>query len=136
MPDYDEVDNEVDEDEVDDGLGLDWPIIAQFDFVNSVRYFMNRIHNIAMHNGHWDSPVDITKSLCWIHSEVSEAFDAWQHGSKPSTRIPFSTLEEELADVFIIMADACQANGFDLARAIVAKIDYNRTREYRHGKVN
>lgn len=131
MPDYDEVD-----DEVDDRLGLDWSDIAERDFVNSVRYFMNRIHNIAMHNGHWDNPVDITKSLCWIHSEVSEVFDAWQHGSKPSTKIPYSTLVEELADVFIVMADMCQANGFDLAGAIIDKIDFNKTREYRHGKVN
>ena len=131
MPDYDEVD-----DEVDDRLGLDWSDIAERDFVNSVRYFMNKIHNIAMHNGHWDNQVDITKSLCWIHSEVSEAFDAWQHGSKPSTKIPYSTLVEELADVFIVMADMCQANGFDLAGAIIDKIDFNKTREYRHGKVN
>lgn len=109
---------------------------AKIDFIVSMQNIMRLIHDSAVSKGHWDSPVDITKSLCWIHSEVSEAFDAWQHGSKPSTKIPYSTLVEELADVFIVMADMCQANGFDLAKAIIDKIDFNKTREYRHGKVN
>lgn len=113
------------------------PESEETEFINSVRFFMDKIHESAIKKGHWDDWVDITKSLCWIHSEVSEAFTAWQHGDKPSSKIPeFSTIEEELADVFIIMADACQANRFDLAGAIVAKVAYNTTREYKHGKVN
>jgi NTP pyrophosphatase (non-canonical NTP hydrolase) len=43
------------------------------------------------------------------------------------------TLEDELADVVIRIADFCGAMGIDLERQIAAKMAYNETRSYRHG---
>lgn len=39
----------------------------------------------------------------------------------------------ELADVIIRIADYAGSRGWDLDRAIREKLDYNRTRSYRHG---
>jgi len=43
------------------------------------------------------------------------------------------TLEDELADVVIRIADFCGSMGIDLEKQVVAKMAYNETRSYRHG---
>ena len=72
--------------------------------------------------------------LALMHSEVSEALEAARHGNPPSDKIPeFSQYEEEMADLMLRVCDFCGRRGLDLAGAILAKMDYNRNREYRHG---
>lgn len=45
-----------------------------------------------------------------------------------------TNMEEELADVVIRVADYCGYKGIDLGRCILAKMGYNRSRPYMHGK--
>jgi NTP pyrophosphatase (non-canonical NTP hydrolase) len=40
----------------------------------------------------------------------------------------------ELADVIIRICDTCGQYGIDLDRAIRLKMEYNKTRPYKHGK--
>jgi len=61
-----------------------------------------------------------------IHSEVSEALEAYRKGDAEN-------FAEELADIAIRLLDAAGGYGIDLESEIVKKHEYNKTREYRHG---
>jgi NTP pyrophosphatase (non-canonical NTP hydrolase) len=64
--------------------------------------------------------------LALIHSEVSEALEADRKGN-------YENFVEELADVCIRVFDLCGAKDIDLETAISKKMQYNRTRSYKHG---
>jgi NTP pyrophosphatase (non-canonical NTP hydrolase) len=63
-----------------------------------------------------------------MHSELSEALEAMRnhHGK--------DCIAEELADCCIRIFDYCGARKIDLAKSLLKKIAYNKTRPYRHGK--
>ena len=63
-----------------------------------------------------------------MHSELSEALEAMRnHGKKEE-------LAEELADCCIRIFDYCGARKIDLEKALLKKMEYNKSRPYRHGK--
>lgn len=75
-----------------------------------------------------------SRKLLQIVGEVVEAQDALRIGNPPSEKIPaFTSEEEELADVILRTMDYAFANKLRIAEAILAKAEYNKTREYRHG---
>jgi NTP pyrophosphatase (non-canonical NTP hydrolase) len=82
--------------------------------------------------------------LCLVHSEVSEALEAYRLGERPSTvplapqpAGPFlvmpSGIPSELADILIRVMDICGLYGIDIDRAVKDKLQYNESRGYRHG---
>jgi NTP pyrophosphatase (non-canonical NTP hydrolase) len=69
-----------------------------------------------------------------MHSELSEALEALRHDNPPDDKIPnFSGLEAELADVIIRIMDFSAHYNLAIAEAILAKIEFNKTREFKHG---
>jgi len=67
-------------------------------------------------------------------TELSEAMEALRDGSPPSEKIPsFSQVEEELADAIIRILDFAGGNQLDIEGALVAKMQFNESRPYRHG---
>lgn len=101
-------------------------------------------YEIAKKKGWWDQERDIPHCLALIHSEVSEALEEYreygigglgkntgrryvQIGRKPEG------FAHELADIIIRVADLAGHLNVDLSRAVKEKMDYNATREYRHG---
>jgi NTP pyrophosphatase (non-canonical NTP hydrolase) len=74
------------------------------------------------------------KALLLIHSEISEAVEYLRHENPPSNHISeFTGVEEELADIIIRVCNYAYAKNFRLGDAIIAKMDFNDTREYQHG---
>jgi len=72
--------------------------------------------------------------IATIHSELSEALEAYRGGNPVSHKIPdFSAAEEELADAVIRIMIHGGARGYRLAEAIIAKIRFNSTRPCKHG---
>ena len=72
--------------------------------------------------------------IALMHSELSEALEAYRHGNGPSEHIPaFSGVEEELADLVIRVMDHGASRGFRVAAAVVAKMEFNAQRPARHG---
>lgn len=77
----------------------------------------------------------IPEKLCLIHSEVSEALEAYRDGALSlgyEGKKPVGFLSE-LADVMIRVADLAGALDLDLENMIKIKMAYNRTRPHRHG---
>ena len=80
------------------------------------------------------------ESLCLIHSEVSEALEAFREiGFDKRTREDGKPddVASELADVLIRVlstwAQFLTPNGYDCGSEVLKKMAYNESREFRHG---
>lgn len=80
----------------------------------------------AKSKGWHDEPREMGTILALIHSEVSEALEADRKGNHDN-------FAEELADVCIRVFDLCGSLNIDLEKAIKGKMEYNKTRTYKHG---
>lgn len=115
-------------------------------------------HKMAVEKGWWDGgDRDPLVIAALIHSEVSEFVEEARVGAPavyfntPTGRVTSDDLAGEmnlkvgdvpqkpegqlieLADVLIRMMDYCGRKGWDLEKAVKAKMDYNATRSHRHG---
>lgn len=95
-----------------------------------------RVFAWAKNKGWCDREVPIPEQCALIHSEVSEALEAWRN------KEPLSWTDDnnkpqgvgsEYADVVIRVMHYCALNGIDLDYEIQRKMDYNDTRAFRHG---
>lgn len=99
--------------------------------------------------GWYDKPVSFGEAMALLHSEVSEALEAWRcWGVDDVTDDPIRGLPHimsdgprkpegvgsEFADILIRLLDDCARFGVDLQAEYERKMQYNRTRPYRHGK--
>lgn len=95
---------------------------------------------IAQNSGFHSPDPGIPARLALIHSEISEALEEHRNGVSPGAII----LEQpsgkpvgfavELADALIRILDLCGCEEIDIERAVDVKMQYNRTREYKHGR--
>jgi len=94
-----------------------------------------KVYKNAVKHGFWDEEPNDAERIALMHAELSEALEALRDGNPSSNKIMlYSSLEEELADVVIRIMDYAFGNDLDIAGAIIAKIEYNKSREYMHGK--
>ncbi len=101
--------------------------------------------------GFWETPRETGTLLMLMVSELAEALEADRHGRKAN--IPQfdenldkegfvtafkvnikDTFEDELADAMIRILDYCGRHDIDIEWHITKKLEYNRTRERKHGK--
>lgn len=102
-----------------------------------VQAAFGRLSQIIAHwntaQGFWDSE-NTGEKIALMHSELSEALEA-DRKDLDSDHIPeFTGVEEELADCMIRIFDFAGHHELRLAEAFSAKLEYNLTRPYRHGK--
>ena len=94
-----------------------------------------KVYMNAVNHGFWQEEPNDGERMALIHAEISEALEALRNGNPSSNKImEYSSLEEELADTVIRIMDYAFGNDLDIAGAIIAKIEYNKSREYMHGK--
>ena len=94
-----------------------------------------QVYTNAVNHGFWKETPNDGERMALIHAEIIEALEALREGNPSSSKImEFSNLEEELADAVIRIMDYAFGKDLDIAGAILAKIEYNKSREYMHGK--
>ena len=94
-----------------------------------------KVYKNAVNHGFWQEDPNDGERMALIHAEISEALEALRNGNPSSNKImEYNSLEEELADTVIRIMDYAFGNDLDIAGAIIAKIEYNKSREYMHGK--
>ena len=115
-----------------------------------------KVHENAKSKGFYDKEKNIGEMLCLIHSEVSEALEAdrnrlhckldksqenvlmgwtsdvdFQKEYKDKVKGSF---EEEMADIVIRVLDMCAYKNINLDFHVKAKMRYNSSRKFMHGK--
>ena len=84
------------------------------------------IHENAVNHGWWEDKRPIPELLCLVHSEISEALEAYRKHDDEH-------VAEELADAVIRIMDMCEAYEINLEEEIRKKHEINKGRPYRHG---
>lgn len=103
-------------------------------FVTSFTAMQAAVHENARNKGWWDEERNAGEAIALMHSELSEALEALRNGNPQDSKVPFDNLSVELADCIIRIMDFAGGAGLNIAAAIVAKHEFNKTRPHKHGK--
>lgn len=103
---------------------------------------VNLCHGAARAGGWWsDADIElvnngsrlgkliVSQKLALVHSEISEALEGLRKDLKDDHLPHRLSIEVELADAVIRIADLAGAMGLDLGGAIADKMEYNSTRQ-------
>lgn len=117
------------------------------EFLLGYNRVQKEVHQVAKDHGWWDDPKTPLECVCLMHSELSEAAEAVRDAKyslddgltelkacEKKGLENITNLEEELADVVIRIMDYCGWNEFNLATTILKKMEYNKSRPYKHGR--
>jgi NTP pyrophosphatase (non-canonical NTP hydrolase) len=123
----------------------------------TIDYLSTVVHRTAIEKGWWPmgeptaynmenadeinfSKVNIPEKLCLMHEEISEVLKEYRAG-RDVREIYYNESEPkkpegipiEFADEIIRILDFCKAYGINIEQALELKMEYNKTRSYRHG---
>lgn len=108
--------------------------------MTSLEDLVSLAHSIAKQKGwHEDkSSASFAECIALMHSELSEALEEYRNG-KLVDEVYYSEdgkpegIPVELADVCIRIFDLCGKHNIPLEKIIKEKMEYNKTRSFRHG---
>lgn len=92
----------------------------------SMRDLATIIYATATANGFWEDKTNTPEKLCLIHSEISEALEAYRKGDDKG-------FAEEMADATIRIFDLCKHLKIDLREIMIKKMKKNADRPLKHG---
>lgn len=92
------------------------------------------IMQVNQEKGFNDEPLNIPIAIALMHSELSEALEADRKHLMDDKLPHRNGVEVELADCIIRILHCSARAGYDIHGAVREKLDYNKTRPYKHGK--
>jgi len=76
--------------------------------------------------------INVAEKIALIHSEVSEAFEAYRHQNIDGK----DGFKEELGDIIQRVLHLCGVLNIDIEQAIMKKVDFNKDRNWDWTKMN
>ena len=76
--------------------------------------------------------INVAEKIALIHSEISEAFEAYRHQNIKGK----DGFEEELGDALQRILHLCGIMGVDIESSILKKMNYNKDRRWNWKKMN
>jgi NTP pyrophosphatase (non-canonical NTP hydrolase) len=108
----------------------------------SIRDWQEEAYEVAKEKGWHDKERTFGDIIALMHSELSEALEWWREHQSLAPMEEYNAIggipkpvgiPSEFADVMIRILDTCEYFDIDLETAVRTKMEYNRTRPYRHG---
>lgn len=105
-------------------------------FQNGWHFLANNARDIAVNHGFWANITEnsVGTKIALMHSELSELLEAYRHGDNYSKIIDATQVEEEIADLVIRIMDFSRYHNLNIPKAINLKMQYNKSRQYKHNK--
>lgn len=117
----------------------DIPVVENGSCPMKLNEICKESHQISKDHGWHDSERTFGDFIALCHSELSEALEYFRKTGNTTETI-YETdngkpegVPSELADVIIRIADYCGQMNIDLEEIVRVKMDYNKSRSYRHG---
>jgi len=93
-----------------------------------LKHYTKLCHRIAKKKGFWDKKRNLGEMLMLVVTEIGEAMESYRVSDKEN-------FNEEIADAFIRLFDLCGGLDIDIEKEILKKMEKNKKRPYKHGKI-